>query len=156
MGLDFIGAECNRLAEHRQRAAGDTELPHDVEMFKAVGLTGQQILIRLEDLPGLSRVFFQKFDAKHARPGFEELPEKLRAALRLRVEDCVPAADIRLDRMLDADAVAQLDVVRVAWTSAVGAVRAGREERCDHAVLHMKHRQVLVNDQLEPCRRRRV
>ena len=57
-------------------------------------------------------------------------------------------------RMLGAHAVAQLEVVLVARPAAVAVVRAGREERAEHAVLHVKHRHVLVNRDLEPLRRR--
>ena len=77
-----------------------------------------------------------------------------RAGLRQRIEDRVAAADVRLDRMLRAHAVAQLHVVLVARPAAVRVVRAAREKRAEDAVLHVKHRHVLVNGDLEPLRRR--
>ena len=40
--------------------------------------------------------------------------------------------------------------VHVARPAAVGLVRARREDRAEHAVLHVEHRHVLVDDDFEP------
>ena len=43
--------------------------------------------------------------------------------------------------------------MRVAGPAAVGFVRAGRKDRAEHAVLHVEHGHVLVNDDFQPCGR---
>ena len=45
-----------------------------------------------------------------------------------------------------------LHLVRVARPAAVGLVRARRQHRAEHAVLHVEHRHVLVNDHFQPLR----
>ena len=55
--------------------------------------------------------------------------------------------------MLGADAVAQLDAVLLAGAAAVAVILSLGEEGAEHAVLHMEHRHVLVDRDLEPFRR---
>ncbi len=86
-------------------------------------------------------------------PRSTEQRHDLGRALRHGVEQRVAAADVGRERMLHADAVAELDVVRVAGPAAVGLVRARRKDRAEDAVLHVKHRHVLVDDDFEPLRR---
>ena len=57
--------------------------------------------------------------------------------------------------MLHAHAVAQMHAVRFARPPAVEEGRPLRHERREDAVLHVKHRHVLVQRQLEPRGRRR-
>ena len=56
--------------------------------------------------------------------------------------------------MLGANPVAQFQVMMIARTAAVRVVRAGREESAKDAMLHVEHRNVLVNSDLEPFRGR--
>ena len=56
--------------------------------------------------------------------------------------------------MLRAHAVAQAHVMRVARAATVAIILAAGKKRAEHAVLHVKHRHVLVNRDLKPFRRR--
>src|SRR5688500_10447136 len=40
----------------------------------------------------------------------------------------------------------------VAWPAAIAVVLARGKKRAEHAVLHVKHRHVLVDRDVEPCR----
>ena len=51
------------------------------------------------------------------------------------------------------DPVAELDVVVVAGAAAVGLVGPGREEGAEDAMLHVEHRDLLVDHHLQPVRR---
>ena len=55
-----------------------------------------------------------------------------------------------------ADPIAQLDIVLVARPAAVGRVRARRKKRTEDTVLHVKHRHMLVDYNLEPRRGRPI
>ena len=59
----------------------------------------------------------------------------------------------RWSATFDSHSVAEGHIVRVARSAAVRFVRAGREHRTEHAVLHVKHGHVLVNHDLKPLRR---
>ena len=69
------------------------------------------------------------------------------------VEEGVAAADVGLEAVELADPVAQVDGVLLAWTSAVLVGRAVAEEDAKDTVLHVKHRHVLVEGELEPIGR---
>ena len=70
-----------------------------------------------------------------------------------RVEDGVAATGVGFEGMLRADAVAELDLVLVAGTAAIGVIRAVGKERAEDAVLHVKHGHVLVNGDFKPVGR---
>ncbi len=54
--------------------------------------------------------------------------------------------------MFSSHAIAQLDVVAIAWPAAIRFVSAGTEHAAKDAVLHMKHGNVLMNDNFEVFR----
>ena len=56
--------------------------------------------------------------------------------------------------MLHADAIAKVDAVALARSAAVGVILPLGEEGGEDTMLHMKHRHMLMNRQLEPCRSR--
>jgi hypothetical protein len=91
---------------------------------------------------------------KRASPAARRFVEEARAGLRLAVEERVAAADIGLQPVELADAVAQVDDVFFTGPAAVLVGRALAQERAEHTVLHVKHRHVLVQRELEPVRRR--
>ena len=70
--------------------------------------------------------------------------------LRPRVEHGVAAAGVGLERMLQAHAVADLHLMFVARAPAIGVIRPLAQKRAEDAMLHVKHRHVLVNGDLEP------
>ena len=55
--------------------------------------------------------------------------------------------------MLDSLPVSQMHVVTIARPAAVCGIRPRREDRAEHAMLHVEHRHVLVDDDLQPLRR---
>ena len=72
------------------------------------------------------------------------------------IKEGIPAADIGKKRMLHPDTILQMDAVPVAGASAVGMISALREKCGKDAVLHMKHRHMLMERQLEPLGGSRV
>jgi hypothetical protein len=52
--------------------------------------------------------------------------------------------------VFNSHAIAQMDAMLVARTSAVRVVLAAGKECCENAMLHVKHRQMLVQRQFEP------
>ena len=110
----------------------------------------KQILIGTDGGESVGLVFVEQLDAEMAQAGGDELGEEARAGLSATVEKGVAAADIRLEAMQLADAVAQVDGVFFARATAVLVSRAGAEEDAEHAVLHMKHGHVLVEGELQP------
>ena len=70
--------------------------------------------------------------------------------MRAVVVDGVAATGIGFERELGADAVAQGDAVRVAGAAAIVVVFALGQKRAEDAVLHVKHRHVLVDREIEP------
>ena len=72
------------------------------------------------------------------------------ARLGAGVKDGVAATDISPDRVGFADAVADGDSVMVAGSATGEVVFAFGEKSGEDAVLHMKHRDVLVEGELKP------
>ena len=95
-------------------------------------------------------VFVEKLDAEMAEARGEELGEEASAGLGAAVEESVAAANIGLQAVELADAVAEVDGVFLARASAVLVGSAGAEEGAEYAVLHVKHRHVLVEGEFEP------
>ena len=123
-GAHADGTECHpyRCFFLREGAVGDAELglrfqlaPHVV----AVAFTGEQRLICADDFRGCGGVFLEQLDAEIAQAGGGERGEKSRASLRDGVEERVAAADIGAQRVLHADAVAQMHAMAVARASAI-------------------------------------
>src|SRR4026208_967648 len=54
--------------------------------------------------------------------------------------------------MLGADAVPKPHLVLIAWTAAVPVISPSRKKCAEHAMLHVKHWNVLVNRHFEPIR----
>ena len=109
----------------------------------------EQLLIKSSNLPQLTPAFVEKLQPKVPHSVGEQIGNNLRPALRHCVEKRIPTADVGLERMLDLQAVAELDVVCVARTAAVGLVGARGKDRAEDAVLHVKHGHVLVDDDFQ-------
>ena len=91
---------------------------------------------------------------KKRAPCFCRPRQVLGGRLRDRVVERVAAADVGLERVLLADAVAKLHVVNVAGPPAIGRVGSWRQEGTVDTVLHVKHGNLLMNHDFEPRRRR--
>lgn len=76
--------------------------------------------------------------------------EEAGTGLGAAVEEGVTAADIGLEAMELADAVAEVDDVFFAGSAAVFVGGAGAEEGAEDAMLHMKHGHVLVEGEFQP------
>ena len=138
-------------------AARDAELIEQFQFapeLRAGNFAPQQLPIFRDGADDFLGIFIQKFHAEIADAEREEPFHKFRAGLRLRIEDGVAAAGVGLERMLRAHAVAQAHVMRVARAAAVAIILAAGKKRAEHAMLHVKHRHVLMNGDLEPFRRR--
>jgi hypothetical protein len=83
-----------------------------------------------------------------------ELPKVSGTGLCNGIEEGVPASDIGTEWMLHADTILEMNPVGLAGTTAIGMIFALGEECREDAVLHMKHRHVLVDGQLKPLRGR--
>src|SRR5258707_6628406 len=80
------------------------------------------VLIEVKCPHDLAGLIVEEFDAEVPRLARDDPGQMLRGGLGSRVEQGVAAADVRLERVILADAIAELDVVRVAGTAAVGRI----------------------------------
>ncbi len=130
-----------------------------IEELGGSGVAGEEILVGVDRLLRCGFVVVEQFHAEARDAGVAELIEITGAGLRAAVEESVAATDVGLESVKLADAVFQMDHMFFAWTSAVFVGRALAEEDAEHAVLHVKHRHVLVERDLKPfgwCRMEEV
>ena len=98
-----------------------------------------------DDAAGFVGRLVEEFDAEVAQSGGEKLAAESGTGLGHGMEEGVPAADIGAERMLHAHAVAEVDAMGVAGPPAVRVVGPVGQERGENAVLHVKHRHVVVD-----------
>src|SRR5487761_1394057 len=67
------------------------------------------------------------------------------------VEHGVAAAGVGQQWKLDAHAIAQLDTMAIAGSPAVSPIFSLGQRRREHAMLHVKHRNMLMNHRLKPA-----
>src|SRR5262245_58113808 len=79
--------------------------------------------------------------------------DKLGPGLSDSIENRVTATRIGFQRMLRADAVAKLDMMFVTRASAICEIGSLGKKRAEDAMLHVKHRHVLMDCDLKPLRR---
>lgn len=96
----------------------------------------------------------EQFDAEAAQSGTAQNFEKSGPGLGAPIEERVPAADIGGEAVQLPNPVAKVHFVFVTGTTAVRRVSPVGKKGAEDAVLHMKHRHVLMQSQLEPFRRR--
>lgn len=70
--------------------------------------------------------------------------------MRAAIEEGIAAADIGTESVHLSDAIAQVHGVCFAGASAVFVVGTRGEEGAENAMLHVKHRHVLMQCELEP------
>jgi len=70
------------------------------------------------------------------------------------VEESVATTHIGSERVLHSHAIAEVNAVFLAGSAAIGVVCAIGHEGGENAVLHVKHRHVMVDRQFDPIRRR--
>jgi hypothetical protein len=141
-----------------QRALGDAEFFQSldlVEQLEGIGFPAEEVLVSADGFPGVFG-FVEQLDSEPGKSSAAEVLEVARTRLRLAIEERIATADIGLEAVELADSVAKMDDVFFARTSAVFVGRATAEEGAKHAVLHVKHRHVLVESQLEPLGRSAV
>ena len=108
-------------------------------------VTAQKSLVGFDRVLRGGRVFVEQFDAEIAQPCGSERFEIAGASLRTAIEERVPAANICFEGVELADAISQLNFVLFAGPAAVFVTRPVTQERAEGAVLHVKHRHVLMN-----------
>jgi len=114
---------------------------------------GEKILVCEYGGQGGDAVFVQEFNAIISQSSGEETLEKTGTGLGATVEERVAAADIGLEAVELADAIAEVDDVLFARSATVLVGGAAAEEGAEDAVLHMKHGHVLVEGELQPLGR---
>ena len=113
--------------------------------FIACASVGEEVSVGGEDLAGFGGGFLEQFHAEASQPGGVEFFEKGGTGLSGGVEERVAAAHIGAQRVLHAHAVAEVDAVLLAGAAAIGVICAVGEKRREDAVLHVKHRHVVVD-----------
>src|ERR1035437_36078 len=151
------GLKALRTCLNADLAPRNAELIQQLQLppeLRAGDLAAQQLAVSRNSLRRLVGGFVQELDPEMPHAQGQHARDIIRARLGQRIEDGVAAAGIRLDRVLRAHAVAQLQIVLVAGPAAVRVVRAAGEKSAEDAMLHVKHGHMLVNGDLEPLRRR--
>ena len=123
--------------------------------LRSLGLPAEECGVGAEDGCGFLGRFLEQLDAEVSQTCGTEFRKVAGTGLGDGIEEGVAAADIGAERMLHPNAITQMDAVCLARASAVGMILALREEGSKDAVLHMKHRHVLVKGELKPLRRSR-
>ena len=98
--------------------------------------------------------FVDELGAEVADAGVEPAIQMRGGLLRLRAEDGVAAADVGHHGMGAAARIAQLHAMLLARAAAIAVAGAGGKEAAEHAVLGVKHGEVLVDDRLDFVRAR--
>ena len=106
----------------------------------------------MEQSDGLFRRFIQQLKAEVAQACGKELGQVRGAGLGARVKHGVAATDIGPNGMRFSDAVTDGNSVMVAWTATGEMVFAFGQKSGEDAVFHMKHRDVLMESELETGR----
>ncbi len=69
------------------------------------------------------------------------------------MEERVAASDVRPQGMLHTDSILQMHAMLLAWPTAIGVVCAGGKKGGKDAMLHVKHRHVVMDREFKPiCR----
>jgi len=93
-----------------------------------VALAGESRFVQADDPLHVRGVIVEELDPQVPGPVSDKAWEVFGRGLGDGVEQGIPAADVGLQRVLDANAIAQLDVVVVAGTAAIGLVGSWRKE----------------------------
>ena len=136
----------------REGAFGDAQFfegLHLVQQIEGIGFAAEQVLIGADGLGGVLG-FVKQLDPETGETCGPEMLIVAGTALGLAVEEGVAAADIGLQAVELADAVAQVDDMGLAGATAVFVGGAAAQERAENAVLHVKHGHVLVERELKP------
>jgi len=163
--LELIFAPCVpwllllRGSKHVQRPSGDAVLIARLQISPQglrLVLARESRLVEADDPLHVQGVIIEELDPQVSGSMSNKAREVLGCGLGNGVEQGVPAADIGFQRVLDANAIAQLDVVMVTGTAAIGLVGSWRKEGTVDAMLHVKHGDLLVDYHLEPIWRHGV
>ena len=149
-----------RIFRGRERERGDlggqdAKLIAGTEGFgqaAGIGMAGDGLPVSPKQLHGFLRCFVEELDAEAAESGSQQALEMRHPRLRTGVENGVAATDIGPDGVGFTDAIADGDAVAVARATAGEVVFALRKKGGEDAVLHVKHRDMLVQGELKPFR----
>ncbi len=107
-------------------------------------------MVEFDGVSAFGECFGEELDAVVAEAGAEEVIVEACSGLCAAIEEGIAAADIGTEAVHLAYAIAEMHGVCFAGTSAVFVVGTRREEGAENAMLHVKHRHVLVQRELEP------
>jgi hypothetical protein len=116
-------------------------------------LAVQKSLVSGNDASGLRVILFEELQSIVPQPHLRERSEVIRPGLWDGVKQSIATSDISSKRVLDPHPVPEVNAMPVAWTTTIEVRSAFRKEGREHAVLHVKHRHVLVDRELEPVLR---
>src|ERR1700733_30074 len=86
----------------------------------------QQSKIERDQPTGVLPIFIQKLNSETPQPSPLQPSKILSTGLRLRVEDSVPAADVRFHQMSLTDPIPHFDSVPITWPTAIGVISSVR------------------------------
>ena len=118
-----------RISLRFRRAPSDSYAicrPQFVPHLLACNLLLQQLVRQAHDLLNLIRFFLQQFEAVPSDAASKQCRDELRAALSRRVVQGITTSDIRLQRVLFSNPIAQGHQMVVARSPAIGFVRPWR------------------------------
>ena len=118
-----------RIAALFESTAGDTNAVRSTEPLPdllAGGSASEEVLIEADDVSGLCGIFGKQFNAKVAESARDERRNDLGRALRYGAEQRITAADIGVQHVFHADAVAKFHSMNVARAAAVVLIGARR------------------------------
>src|SRR5215471_5224624 len=111
-------------------------------------LPGESFLEGSDHLTHLLGALMHELEPEVPKPSIEPQLEVFGASLRLGPEDRVTATHIRHDGVHPSGFVLERHTVRFTRMPAVGIVGAGGQEAAEDAVLHVKHGEMLIDNDL--------
>ena len=140
-----------------ERAAGH---PHSVGGFQpppdlaTTHPSGKQTSVGPHNITDDAGGFVEKLNAEVPHSRRLQGGNRLGRALRHGVEERVATAHVGREGMRHPDPIAEFDQMLVAGTATVVLIRSGRKHGAEDTVLHVEHRHVLVDDNLQTVSRR--
>ena len=118
-----------------------------------VHVTQEELLVGLHDGGHRTCWLVREFNAIMPYPSHQELfVEKSCSALRLRVEQSVPATLVCENQVILAQVVSKMDRMLLAGLAAILLARAVGQKAAEHAVLRVKDGQVVVKNDFHVSR----
>ncbi|MCU0700212.1 MAG: hypothetical protein MUC96_27200, partial [Myxococcaceae bacterium] len=122
--------------------------------FSTLQVTCEESAIKIEQLRNIFLGGIAKdLNSEVPDSQFDQVGDGFCTALSLAVEQRVSTSNVGVQNMLCANTVPQFYVVTITGATAVGFIRSRRKHGAKDAMLHMKHRHVLMDHHLRPFAR---